>query len=431
VDDLLPWPTILNALSDAAAAVGAEGWLVGGCLRDALLGVPVADVDVALSCEPLSVAEHLTRSLPAAVARLGHGTIRLIPRHSKSISLDLTLLHGGTIAADLAARDFSVNAMALPLMSYASWIDCIASQSGDIAELIDPYGGRRDLLARRAVAVGPGIFHTDPGRILRLARLRARFRLIPDDETLLLARNAVPLLAPLSADRLRDELDQVLGLPDATTGIVLLDSIGALAGVFPGLSAEDATRVVATLRQLDALMGISSGGADYPAISSWSEHPARRVALRRLAVDVWRETTTSALPARRALFQQACATLDIDNDQSRWLAARQLFARTGKDGALAADMLAVAAAAAGAIEDDERGSARAARAEALLETFTHHREALIPAPLLSGRDVIAELGVRSGPEIGRLLALARQAQLAGEVSTRDEALALARHALDA
>ena len=148
----------LDALRAPLAAVGDRAWIVGGGLRDALLGNAVADVDIAIDADAAAAATRLARAhrasrFPLSAAfgawRLTGGTL--------PFQVDITPLQGGSLAADLAARDLTVNAMALPLAGNA--------------ELFDPHGGRADLAARRLRAVGAGAFAADPVRILRAARL--------------------------------------------------------------------------------------------------------------------------------------------------------------------------------------------------------------------------------------------------------------------
>ncbi len=90
------WSALLDALASVLLDTGDQGWLVGGCLRDALLGLPIADVDVALTGKALPVAELLASQRRLAVARLGHGTVRLTLRHETGSHLDLTPLQGET-----------------------------------------------------------------------------------------------------------------------------------------------------------------------------------------------------------------------------------------------------------------------------------------------------------------------------------------------
>ncbi|HEU5349140.1 MAG TPA: hypothetical protein VFU63_11065 [Ktedonobacterales bacterium] len=424
----MDWSPTLDTLADILAKMGGEGWLVGGCLRDALLGLRAADVDVVVTGNPLPAAERLAWRLSLALARLGHGTIRLIPRDAPAMRLDLSPLAGEDIAGDLARRDFTVNAMALPLSSHAQWSAAGGNQRADMPGLLDPFGGRDDLLAHRLVAVGPDVFRHDPGRIIRAARLRTRFGLLPDATTREQARASVPSLATLSADRLREEMALLLALPAATDGVALLDALGALVVLYPGLTGDAAPHALATLRCLDTLMGVAQAATSYPALRAWGASDSRRVGLRLAALRHARDThnTQSGVDDHMTLWQIARATLASENTQERLYATRLLFAHAGKEEAAAADALVVAAACALASDGQAESAARAARADALIDIYLRDRSALIPPLLLGGSDLIAALGLTPGPAIGRLLLMVRRAQLLGEIASRDEALALAR-----
>lgn len=418
---------MLDALAAALADTGSEGWLVGGCLRDALLGVPVGDIDVALACEPLPVAERLAKRKRLAVARLGRGTIRLTSRRTPRTYLDLTPLQGDDIAVDLARRDFTINAMALPLAARAEWLAVVRSQSATMPSLLDPFGGREDLLERRLRVVGSSVFRDDPGRILRAARWRARFGLRSDDETLLLARETAPLLVALSADRLREEMTLLLALPGATDGIAMLADVSALAVIIPGLSEENTRYALATLRQLDVLMGISDDGTGYPAMQSWSADATRRVALRQSALHHTAGAHENVSANRTAsLWQRALVALSVDDDAQRLYGARLYFAQAGRDEAAAVDALMVATACILARGEQQRGQHLAMRADAIISSYQHNRELLIPPPLLSGKELMVTLELPSGQMIGQLLQAVRRAQLAGEIADHNEALAFAR-----
>ena len=203
-----------------------------------------------------------------------------------------------------------------------------------MSSLIDPFGGCADLLARRLVAVGPDVFRHDPGRIIRAARLLARLGLVSDSGTLQLAREAAPLLATLSTDRLREEMALLLALPAATDGVGLLDAVGALAALYPGMSGDTASHAMSTLRQLDQVIGVTGDETSYPALREWSANNIRRVALRQMALahgcdSHEREETAPRLPR---LWQRAQAALETENEGERFFAARLLFARAGKSG---------------------------------------------------------------------------------------------------
>lgn len=426
------WADVLDALAEALNAVGCEGWLVGGCLRDALLAEPVSDVDVALTSEPLPVAERLAARLPLAIGRLGHGTVRLAPRNMPGAFLDLTPLQGGDIISDLSGRDFTVNAMALPLASRAQWLAVTSGQSDMIPDLLDPFGGRADLAARRLVAVGPQTFRADPGRIIRAARLASRFGLHIGAKTRHLARKAAPLLARLSPDRVRNELALLLALLAAAEGVALLNDVGALAALYPGLSGVAVTHALATLRQLDQLIGVVDATPVYPALRAWGVSDGRRIALRLAALNHANDAHTNDAHAgdhhsgaAETRWRRALAALETEDEDERLYAARLLFDQAGRDEGAAVDAL-LGAAACELARGSPDGEMLAARADALVAIYLRDRQKLIPPPLLIGKDLMVMLGVPSGPEIGRLLRAVRQAQLADTITDRDEALTYAR-----
>src|SRR3954452_8004610 len=131
-----------------------DAWVVGGAVRDDLLGREVVDLDVALR-EPERAARRYARRSGGAPFPLSerHGAWRVALDGGRTV--DFTPLPG-TIEDDLATRDFTINAIARPL---------------DGGEPVDPFGGREDLEARRLRAVGPAVFESDPLRLLRAVRL--------------------------------------------------------------------------------------------------------------------------------------------------------------------------------------------------------------------------------------------------------------------
>ncbi|HEX9057723.1 MAG TPA: hypothetical protein VF818_09345, partial [Ktedonobacterales bacterium] len=126
-DDLAPppgepdWRAVLDQVAVQLEQRGERAWLVGGCLRDALLGRPVRDVDLAIAGDPLALARAVAPTIgPASIAPLREDvvTVRLVlagQSREAPAQLDLSALRGSTIRADLRARDFTINALALPL----------------------------------------------------------------------------------------------------------------------------------------------------------------------------------------------------------------------------------------------------------------------------------------------------------------------------
>ncbi|HWC07421.1 MAG TPA: hypothetical protein VG458_00070, partial [Solirubrobacterales bacterium] len=155
----------LGGLADAPvvaavrAALGdAEGvWIAGGAVRAAVLGIEVADLDLAVAADPGPIAKAIGKGLGEHAFELSaeFGTWR-VTAHSKGWQVDVTALRGDSIEADLGERDFTIGAMAVPL--------------ADPALLIDPHAGLADLEERILRVVGERSFGEDPLRLLRAAR---------------------------------------------------------------------------------------------------------------------------------------------------------------------------------------------------------------------------------------------------------------------
>jgi putative nucleotidyltransferase with HDIG domain len=206
------------------APLGDGAWAVGGGIRDALLGRPVADLDVAVADRPAERARDLAKAHDARRFRLSasFGSWRVFGGRLP-FPVDLTPLQGPTLEADLARRDLTVNALATPVAGPGA------------GEVVDRHGGVADLAARRLRLVSPEALANDPVRMLRLARLALQLGFAVDPEAVRRARADAPLLADAVGERLRDELGRLLRLPEAWRGVELLDEIGALGALVPEL----------------------------------------------------------------------------------------------------------------------------------------------------------------------------------------------------
>jgi len=171
------------------AVAGAEAYVVGGAVRDELIGRPVVDLDVACP-EPEPAARRYARATRAALFPLSerHGAWRVAFRNGSTV--DFTPLRGG-IEADLATRDFTVNAIAVPVAG---------------GEPVDPFDGRRDLAARRLSAVSETVFADDPLRLLRAVRLEDELHLRLDPKTERLVRGHARLVGSAAGERILAEL---------------------------------------------------------------------------------------------------------------------------------------------------------------------------------------------------------------------------------
>jgi hypothetical protein len=324
---------------------GEEAWIVGGAVRDALLGRPVLDLDVACR-RPREAAHRFARRFGGAPFPLSerHGAWRVVADRPDE-TVDFTPLPHG-ILEDLATRDFTLNAIAVPV-------------SG--GEPCDPHRGREDLAAGVLRAVSPGIFDADPLRLLRAARLEDELGVRMDAETEALARAAAGRVTEPAGERILGELRRL-----SSAGYRRLDELGLLEPLGGSLDGP-----------VDAV-----DDADFRLVVVF------RGNLRKL-------------PISRDLARYSRALLSASPPEPDPRSIHR-FRRAAEPWALDALAFVGRPELAGLVEESRRADPS--------------------EPLLRGD----ELGLAPGPQIGRILATIDEERAAGTISTRDEALELAR-----
>jgi hypothetical protein len=324
---------------------GEEAWIVGGAVRDALLGRPVLDLDVACR-EPRDAAYRFARRFGGAPFPLSerHGAWRVVSTHADE-TVDFTPLPNG-IEDDLGTRDFTLNAIAVPVAG---------------GEPCDPFRGRDDLVAGVLRAVSDHVFEADPLRLLRAARLEDELGVRMDERTEELAKASAPRVTEPAGERILGELRRL-----SAAGYRRLGELGLLEPL---------------------------GGALDGPLDAVDDPDFRLVAVLGDRV--------RALPISRDLGRYARALLEARPPEPSPRGIHR-FRRQTEPWALDALAFVGHEELAGLVE-----ASRAAEPE---------------EPLVRGD----ELGVPPGPAIGRILAAIDEERAAGTISTRDDALALAR-----
>lgn len=381
-------------------------WVVGGAVRDRLLGRARPDLDVALS-GAIPFARQFARHARAAFVVLDpeRGVARVVAHEDPSDRIDFGELRGDLLA-DLRARDFTINAIACPLAEWAS----------PAPRYLDPNGGCQDLKAEVIRAVTERALLDDPLRVLRAERFAAAlgFSVEPHTRELMIA--AAPRLVAVATERILQEWLPLLEAEGAARSVAELAAIGVLGVLLPELPPDAAARLDELAPRLERLQRHSRAAA-------WLGRP-ERLALTRFAALLGPDDAPplGAEVARRMALSRA---------QRRVLTAlRSRVPLVAPDGWRRA--LAPVAVARG---DDAIGALAVSAAREgldLPEFETALRilvEEVLPVAdekaLLSGTDLQERLGLVPGPAFARILDAVRLAQVEGTVTTVDEALVLA------
>ncbi len=242
-----------------------QAYLVGGSLRNILLGQQCVDWDIVTTGDAHRLARRLADKLGAYYVHLHEKASRVVvvldtdpPNNPKQeITFDISPLNGKTIEDDLRQRDFTINAIAAPLGDIVRYLEMhdtgqshvgatlvldTGAGAGGGLNLIDPLHGLVDLAAHRLKAVNADVFRRDPLRMLRAVRLMMRYELEIDRWTEELMIRDAALLTQVAAERVHDELYALLGPAGATERLRFLDEHGLFTVIFPEFVVARAMR---------------------------------------------------------------------------------------------------------------------------------------------------------------------------------------------
>lgn len=391
--------SVLDNARRLAGLAGIPAYLVGGPVRDHLLGAPVKDLDICVVGSAPSLAQKLAETLGGRLRvhpRFRTATVYLpggLPcvdlvtarRETYSRPGALPDVEPGSIADDLGRRDFTINAMAIPLCD-------------DDRDLVDLHNGRADLEAGVIRTLHPQSFQDDPTRIFRAVRYEQRFGFRIDDATLTDMRSALDggAMTTLSGPRIDNELGRLISERDPLPALRRATELGLLSAIHPAMP---------TMEHWDRLKGWSSvpPGAQ-PADREW---PACWDAAL-----FWTMThdQVASLAMKNAYRTRRCRYVDLLKEGMPMLSADGLlpsevcaFLDYPRPESSAVYALTVALA-----------FAQPLAAERIRRYLTEWQDL---QPHLRGSDLL-ELGVPEGPAVGEALKALRKARLDGVTRTR-------------
>lgn len=467
---------LLHEISRFLAAKEIPAYIVGGFIRDALLGRDTVDIDIAVGADALEAASQIAGSFAGKFVPLDDvNRVGRVILPGEKWQFDFTTFQGD-IRQDLARRDFTIDAMAIELGEYLD-------NGFGTENIIDPFNGRADLRRRLVRAVDTKVFQSDAVRLLRAARLAAELDFNIETATENLITRESGLIAGAAGERAREELLRLLNLPGAGLRLFYLDKLGLLTALIPELSLskgvtqpmEHAWDVfdhsLHTVAAAEFILRESPWEyADKKVLSPvpWSEklsaHFDRAISsgstgrsLLKLAallhdiakpqtktVDAGRARFLGHTDAGAAMTAAIMERLRFSNREIQLVtllvkyhlrptqmsqegmptdrAIYRYFRDTGEAGIdllylCLADHLAARAAALDMNEWREHCRLTAY----VLEKHLTASSITAPRKILDGNDIMQIFKLEPGPKIGELLEALREAQAAGEVTTREQA----------
>ncbi len=460
--------THLQAFDAVVRRLGVSAYLCGGSVRDMLLNRPFHDVDVVLSDRVFEAADMFRAKLhaPSFVLDQERQVARVVLEQG---DWDFSGFRNGTIEGDLAKRDFTINALAVPWQNYYP--------GRSLQRIIDPFAGLVDLRSGLIRTVQPESLNDDPLRMVRAYRIRAELHFQIDPSVLEQIGRLHPLIANVAAERITEEFNRLLLQPDAADTWELLGGSRLFDSIFPELKAmkgceqggyhhldvwghtvlalDSYEKMLPRLKEFfpDHLMEVEEyldavpGSLDRRRLLKWALllHDAGKPQTRELKEPGrWRfhghdhaGADLALMLLKRMKFARKDSQLisliidhhlrplNLFNQEER--SAEDFYRFFRHTGPEAIGVLLVGfgdlSAARGPLADPARDQEFLQMMRDLVKYYFEEYYPAVSTPeLIKGRDLIGFLQMKPGPLVGQLLKEIREQQLVGALRDRDEAL---------
>jgi poly(A) polymerase len=453
-------------------------FVVGGTIRDLLLGRDTADLDMLIFGDVWKVATDLSQAFestwfildePSQTARV------ILPGEMSHKHLDLIGAGYQNLIENLLDRDFTINAMAVSLRDYLNYLE--GTDTDLSAKIVDPAKGRHDLEMKIIRITGTEVFENDPLRLLRAIRFMATLEFQLEFQTRELIRGQAELISRVACERVRDELFKILALASAHQWIVELDELGLLSQVFPELPALKgvqqneyhaldvwghclATMEEFCLKPWEKLLNSNNKILVDEYLSEDIVTGRQRGHLLKLAAllhDMGKPEVKGSKAGGKIIFygheqagarqaKQISDRLKLSGREKHILSlvidqhmrpfhlfraknhtdkAEYRFFVKAETEAISVLMLSLADRQAGrSAMVEEETSAYQAFIKKLTEKYYFEFEPARNQPIIGGREVMAAYGLKPGPSIGKIMLQVEEAQALGKIHTPEEALSL-------
>lgn len=425
-------------------------YLVGGAVRDFLLGIPCKDYDIVCTADTQKIARQFADKQKGDFFTLDETrkTYRVLVERGSAqrIEIDFATMLGESIEEDLEKRDFTINAMAVAI--------------NNPGQIVDPHKGGRDLQEKWLRPVDSESFIADPLRVIRAIRYSVNLGLKLEPTTSSLIRNAVEGLDLVSSERKRDELFKILNGKRIHTSVMLMRQFGIL-DYFPFHMDQDISHLIDLCRELEEVLDWLTGSKEIEKQAAFHqvsllvqlgrftkkfqdhflrENPSNRTRKALLFATLLACAKSEALfnDNLRALTLAACESEAIEKyrrgregcdriiNYPTGLSPKQIheyYQNTGSAGVdLVISNLAEYRTRLGAEFSQEVWMNRLMQADALLDAWWEHPEIIRPVPMLNGDEIQQLSQLMPGPIIGELLDELVGLQLTGTIKTKEAAL---------